>query len=268
MPDEAETGGMQLEEAERGPLPDANLKFGRGFLELIAKRWAPHSHLITHSDAVSGPCIGPDAAALTQGGLPDLLTGRRSQGKEEKNKEACGNESEGSEPQPASDQEMKKDDLFKKATAAEEREAFLHALMQDRAEADRLEIEARKEAKRAETMRRLEATNRAVRAQFELLVSAADFQEARVQFVANVEEIPMEGPLAPSAPASSASSMIGAIAKPILKGAGDRKHAAACRGQACGDETPNSDSSDDSAHISAEQSRERGRECAAERQRT
>ncbi|CAE7554449.1 unnamed protein product [Symbiodinium natans] len=194
---------------------------------------------------------GPDAAPLLQGGLPDLLTGRRSQGlegKEEKSKEACGNGSEGSEPQPPSEQEMKKDDFSKKATAAEEREAFLQALMQDRAEADRLEIEARKEAKRAETLQRLEATNRAVRAQFELLVSTDDFKEAKVQFLAGVEEIPMEGPLAGSAPSSSNLSMTGVVQKPILKGAGERKHTAACRGQACGDETPNSSSSDDSVY--------------------
>ncbi|CAE7554483.1 unnamed protein product [Symbiodinium natans] len=81
------------------------------------------------SNIVAGPC-----------GLPDLLTGRRSQGlegKEENSKEACGNGREGSEPQPPSEQEMKKDSVSKKATAAEEREAFLQALMQDRAEADR-----------------------------------------------------------------------------------------------------------------------------------
>ncbi|CAE7554437.1 unnamed protein product [Symbiodinium natans] len=153
--------------------------------------------------------------------------------------------------------------------AAEEREAFLQALMQDRAEAGRGATEFPSaaeswhlacvclwslwrgrvpEAKRAETLRRLEATNRAVRAQFEQLVSTDDFKEAKVQFLAGVEEIPMEGPHAGSAAASSNVSMTGHVKKPILKGAGERKHVAACRGQACGDETPNSNSSDDSVY--------------------
>ncbi|CAE7554425.1 unnamed protein product [Symbiodinium natans] len=183
----------------------------------------------------------PQAVTL---GLPDLLTKRRDSkaspdDKEEKGKEVCGTGSEGSEPQPASQQETKK------ATAAEEREAFLQALMRDRAEADRIEIEARKEAKRAETLRRLEATNRAIRAQFDQIAQAADSKEASVQFMAGVEEIPMDRPLAPCVPASSTSSMTGVVKKPILKGAGERKHVAPCHGQARhgqarGEETPSS----------------------------
>ncbi|CAE7554460.1 unnamed protein product [Symbiodinium natans] len=205
-------------------------------------------------------CLGRDKGPDGQQplGLPDLLTKRRSetsQGspeeKVEKSKEVCGNGSEGSEPQPASQQEMKKDDISKKATAAEEREAFLQALMRDRAEADRAEVEAQKEAKRAAILRRLEATNRGIRAQFEKIASAADFKEAKVQFVPAVEEIPMEAPLAPCAPASSDSSATGVVKKlpqkPILKGAGERKHLAPCRGQVRGDESP-TNSSDDSVY--------------------
>eukprot|EP00439_Symbiodinium_sp_Y106_P075828 s331_g15.t1 len=162
----------------------------------------------------------PDAARTRrasavpgQPNLPDLLTNRRPKASDDKGKEAspadknkepqrgAEQDSSGSkeashadkieEPQRGAEQEAVNE---KKQKAAEEREAFLRALMEEQEEAEREEMAAMKQEKHRQMLRRLEAINAKLREEHAKLVP----REGRVTF--------LEGEQGPCVPSGSSAT--------------------------------------------------------------
>ncbi|CAE7363377.1 unnamed protein product, partial [Symbiodinium sp. KB8] len=114
--------------------------------------------------------------------------------------------------------------------AAEEREAFLRAVLEEHAEAERLDMMRKKEAKRQEMLLRLEVVNETVRKEY----ADCRYSPAKVSFDMVIQEIGQH------APTKASSSSSGSVLPSILKGSKKRASGAGNRGHGAplGEDSP------------------------------